>query len=289
MSAFKNLRLAVRLGLGFGTLAAALLVVGFLAVTRLGALDTDIHALDHRELAALDLAGEMSHRSSMIGTDVTQHLYVYDGDLKQQDALAAEIKRLDGQNDRDAAKLAALTKGTEATDDVQRFADAREKFEAIVDNAITRSRNETFAKKDNRDGSRNYYLANVRPAATALYAAAANLRDNVRKLAGSSVAQASANAGSAKKILWLVGLLALFAAAALATFITRSITRPVSALAERLRSLNEKCLTDLTKALQASAEGDLTSEVQAVTTPLEVDSRDELGQLADTFNGMLAK
>jgi methyl-accepting chemotaxis protein len=289
MPAFKNLRLAVRLGLGFGTLAVALLVVGLLAASRIGGLDGDIKSLDHRELAAVDLAGQMSSRAQTVATDTTQHLYVFDGDLKNEDALATDVKRLNADNDRDAATLAGLTNGTEAADDVKRFADARQKFEGAVDTAIARSRKETLANKDNRDGSRNFYLANVRPAATALSAAAANLQDNVRKLAGSGVAQASANAGSAKKIIWIVALLALVAAAALAAFITRSITRPVSALGERLRSLNERCLTDLTKALQAAAQGDLTSEVSAVTTPCDVDSSDELGQLADTFNGMLAK
>jgi methyl-accepting chemotaxis protein len=289
MSVFKNLRLAVRLGIGFGTLAVALLVVGLLAVSRMGGLDGDIQSLDHRELAALDLSGQVSRRAATVTTDTTQHLYVFDGDLKSEDALAAEIRSLEGANDRDAARLAALTKGTEAADDVQRFAGARVKLEAAVDTAITRSRKETLASKDNRDGSRNYYLANVRPAATALAGAATNLQQNVSKLAGAGVAKAHANAGSAKRIIWIVALLALAAAAALAAFITRSITRPVSALRDRLTSLDDNCMTDLGAGLHAAAQGDLTVDVKPVTTPLEVESRDELGQLAETFNGMLTK
>jgi methyl-accepting chemotaxis protein len=37
------------------------------------------------------------------------------------------------------------------------------------------------------------------------------------------------------------------------------------------------------------APGDLTVEVIPATTPVEVTSTDQLGQLCDTFNGMLAK
>src|SRR6185437_8318241 len=98
------------------------------------------------------------------------------------------------------------------------------------------SRAETIAKKDNRDGSRNFYLAKVLPATNDVTTAGDGLEAQVRRLAGASTEQAHANAGSAKRIIWIVALLALVAAAALAAFITRSITRPVSELAVRLRS-----------------------------------------------------
>jgi methyl-accepting chemotaxis protein len=62
----------------------------------------------------------------------------------------------------------------------------------------------------------------------------------------------------------------------------------VAALGTRLRSLDH-CLQGLGDGLTAVADGDLTHEVQPVTTPVEVRAKDELAQQSETFNEMLAK
>jgi len=87
----------------------------------------------------------------------------------------------------------------------------------------------------------------------------------------------------------IVLVIALLAAIGLAWLVTRSITRPVAELGTRLRSLNDHCLQGLGDGLHAIADGDLTVAVQPVTTPVEVRSKDELGQLSGTFNQMLTK
>ena len=60
-------------------------------------------------------------------------------------------------------------------------------------------------------------------------------------------------------------------------------------LTERLTSLDRDCLTDLETGLGAVADGDLTVEVTATTTPLEAGPGRELGSLGRLFNGMLGK
>jgi methyl-accepting chemotaxis protein len=94
---------------------------------------------------------------------------------------------------------------------------------------------------------------------------------------------------SAQRLMGGLSLVALLIAFAVVFLVTRSIARRVQALRGRLDSLNDRCLSDLTEGLKAAADGDLTVEVHSVTAPLEVDSRDELGRLAETFNAMLAK
>ena len=87
----------------------------------------------------------------------------------------------------------------------------------------------------------------------------------------------------------MIALLAIAAAAALAVWVTRSVVRPVKALGERMTTLDEQDLTELSVALGKVADGDLTYGVAPVTTPIEVTSTDELGRLSTTFNGMLDK
>src|SRR5215216_3018295 len=101
MQRLKDLPLAARLGLGFGALALALVVVAALAGTRMGALGGDVRSLAETDLRASDLAGRVSTRASKIGTHVAQHLYVYDGDLEAEDELAAQVDELRERNGAD--------------------------------------------------------------------------------------------------------------------------------------------------------------------------------------------
>jgi methyl-accepting chemotaxis protein len=60
-------------------------------------------------------------------------------------------------------------------------------------------------------------------------------------------------------------------------------------LRQRLHSLDAHCLTGLGAGLGAAAAGDLTVDVQPVTTPLAAAPGAGLGELGEVFNSMLAK
>ena len=110
-----------------------------------------------------------------------------------------------------------------------------------------------------------------------------------QKIADGHVAQARDGYAGARTLIFGVTGLALLLAIAAAVLVTRSVTRPVAQLHDRLRSLDEQDLTSLTEGLEATADGDLMMTVASVTTPAEVSGDDELGRLARTFNSMLGK
>ncbi len=56
-----------------------------------------------------------------------------------------------------------------------------------------------------------------------------------------------------------------------------------------LRSLNDHCLTDLDRGLQAMADGDLTRSARPYTRPLRSAPGDALGEVGELFNEMLAR
>ena len=91
MSRFNNLRLAQRLGVAFGAMVLALVVVGALSVAKLAALDDGASALsDHGVVSqqnALQVSAAIEHASAL----TISHLYVHDGDLAAQDKVAAQI------------------------------------------------------------------------------------------------------------------------------------------------------------------------------------------------------
>jgi methyl-accepting chemotaxis protein len=71
--------------------------------------------------------------------------------------------------------------------------------------------------------------------------------------------------------------------------VTRSVTRPVAVLVERLRSLNDNCLASLRGGLSALAGGDLTVEARPGTEPIERHAKDEVGTASATLDELIAK
>ena len=63
----------------------------------------------------------------------------------------------------------------------------------------------------------------------------------------------------------------------------------LSELQDRMTSLSDHCLTGLSTGLAAVAEGDLTVDARAATTPLHPPGRGDLGALGELFNSMLDK
>jgi methyl-accepting chemotaxis protein len=289
MQRLKDLPLAGRLGMGFGALALALIIVAAFAGTRLGALGDDLRTLDERNLTATELAGNVSTRAGIVGRSVVQHLYVYDGDLEAEDELAARIDELKAANQDDAEQLAALTAGTEAEGATAEFAKAREAFAAAYGEAIKRSRQETVDNVEERDHSRDFYLETVVPAEDAVTEAAAAVQQAVGHASNAAASHANDSAASARRTLVIVAVIALVLAAVIALWITRSVTRPVGAISRQLGTLDEQDLAGLERGLLAVAEGDLTVELTFTSEPVEAESKDELGRLAGTFNSMVAK
>jgi len=83
----------------------------------------------------------------------------------------------------------------------------------------------------------------------------------------------------------------LFAAISLGVLLSLAIVRymtlSVSRVSEKMSKLSTICLSNLRSAVAALESGDLTATIETGSTPVVVDSRDELGQMGDTFNTML--
>ncbi|MGO9956900.1 MAG: methyl-accepting chemotaxis protein, partial [Solirubrobacteraceae bacterium] len=85
-----------------------------------------------------------------------------------------------------------------------------------------------------------------------------------------------------------IGLLVLVAVVALgiAFLVSRSIKAGVDVVLDRLRSLQDKCVTYIREGLEAFASGDLTHSYEPVTAMIDNPSKDEIGQVADAVNGI---
>jgi len=283
MPRFASLPIAVRLGAAFGLLALVLLAVTLTATHAFGTFQDDTRELAERDMRAIAVVGQLGEHIQGIGRETANHLYVFDGDLESQDDLAARIDALRVEAAEDGATLARLMGSTE------NFNAQVTAWSARVERAIRLSRRETVQNVEERTLSRDLYTKEIDPGAKQLSKAVAALEGAVQREATGTADAVAARADGTSRLLLIVMIVAQLIAAGLAVLITRSVVAPVRGLMGRLRSLDENCLQELTDGLEAAAAGDLTREAHAVTKPIAVKATDEVGQLAQTFNGMLEK
>ncbi|WP_051324618.1 methyl-accepting chemotaxis protein [Candidatus Solirubrobacter pratensis] len=289
MSRFANLPLAVRLGTAFGLLAVALVAITAISVNVFRSFGGDVDRLTGTGMRATVLAGDLGRRVQAVGRLTAEHLYVYDGDLKSQDRVAAAVDSLGKGAIADGEKLAPLVRGTAAQRVLDRFNATAGAWGDAVAKAIALSRKETIGRAPERDGSRTIYTRKLSPAMTSMAQAIGALQASVSRDTAADATRFKGQADSTSRLLIVVLLAALAISGTIAVLIIRSVVAPVRELMERLRTLNDHCLQELTDGLEAAAAGDFTREARPGTEPLVVGAGDELGRLSTAFNGMLVK
>jgi methyl-accepting chemotaxis protein len=278
MTTLRSVRLGARLGAAFSLLCVALLVVGFVGIKAIRSLDVSSSAsAQGRGLEALTLVAELGEGAQANAHDVVRHLYVYDGDLKTEDALAKRIAARKVKVGQTFATLGKVVTGGAAKADLAKLAAVRTTYVAQFSKAIKQSRQETIDKVEERDGSRTTYTDKVVPALAQFEAADKILVNQLQADNKKALADTAAKASSGQRTIWIVLVLALVLSAAMALAITRSITRPVAVLVERLQSVTGNCLASLGRGLEAVARGDLTVGAESGTDKIGSDARDEIG------------
>jgi methyl-accepting chemotaxis protein len=289
MSRFNNLRLAYRLGIAFGAMILALVVISVVAVSKLGALDASVTDLAEHDTVVqqhvLNIQSDVQRASYL----VTSHLYVHDGELAVQDAVAKEITALKTHDAKELVDLKAANDQPATTALIGPLEAARGKFDAAVATAVRRSRDETVRNVEDRDGSRGYYADTVVPAADAVKKAGDALITQSGKQVAESKDAAQATAASGRKTIIVAAIIAALVAVGLAFLVVTSVVRPLKVVVERLQMLRDVCINGLTDAIKAMANGDLTQSVEPKTPQIENPAGDEVGDVARAFNDIQSK
>jgi methyl-accepting chemotaxis protein len=289
MSRFNNLRLAYRLGIAFGAMVLALIVIGAVSVSNMSALDAGVTDMSDHDVVVQQHVLTMQADVQRMTYLVTSHLYVHDGELARQDAVAKEIAGLMKDGDVRSRTVNAANDQAAAKPLIAAFVASRERFEALVSTALRRSRSETVENVEERDGSRDFYSAKVVPAATAVNTAADALVAVSNKQVAESKTAAQATAASGRKTIVMAAIIASLIAVGLAFLVVRSVVRPLKVVVERLTMLRDVCINGLTEAIKAMASGDLTKTVEAKTPRIEDPAGDEVGDVARAFNDIRSK
>jgi methyl-accepting chemotaxis protein len=286
---FSNLRIGVRLGIAFAALALALAIVAIVGASSVSSVSKDADTIAGRDMAAVR---NIAAINAAFGDDealVARHLYVYDGDLKNQDKIAKQIASNRAEIDQNLTALQGRVSTSSAKDAFAKFDSSRKTYSATIDSDISRSRQETLRQDENRDGSRNLYVDKVVADGVGVRQALDTLGKSVNTQALATAASAKSGASSSRRTVEIIAALAILFAAAVGVLITMSIVRPVRRLVERLASIDENDLPSLNAGLAAMADGDLTVNAQAATQPIDNPADDEIGEASKSLNGLIVK
>ena len=273
--------LGARLAAAFAILAAALLVVGLVGVSASRSLDlSSTSSAQNQRIDAQALISALGLNAQAAAHEVVRHLYVYDGDLQNEDVIAWRVGQRKDQMLGELRRAKPQVADPRAVRVLDRLAADMNAYLAAADKAVSLSRSETVRHASGdagRTASRTSYVGEVTPALDQLEASRSALARELDAENRASLAATSAKASSGQRTIWIVIALALALSAVMAFVITRSITRPLGVLVQRLRSVTRVCLAQLGTGLEATARGDLTVAAASGTEKIGSRARDEIG------------
>ena len=256
---FKNLKIGVRLGIGFGLVVVLLVVIGTLGILRVGDLHGNIKML----------VSDLYPKTVIVNT-FARHV--------NEDALAIRnILMLDSAEERAAQKAridANRPKYTEWLGQLEKTihsdtgkAALKELIDAHIEFVKTRDKTLELAMAGQRNEAIALLFSDVRRTQAAYFGKIDEMLESQNVLINEAGQEAEALADSTRTLILVMLIGAVLIAVGFAWFVTRSITRPLSEAAA---------------AAQALSEGNLTVKVNA-------DSKDEVGMLMGSMQAMITK
>ncbi|HEX6733754.1 MAG TPA: MCP four helix bundle domain-containing protein, partial [Azonexus sp.] len=256
---FKNLKIGVRLGLGFGFVLTLLVIIASLAYLRVGSLNEDIHDLVEDKFPKTVYANDIIDQLNLVARIVRNALLV----SKPEEA-QAELARIPDASKIINDRLEKLDK-TVTSDEGRRLlatlADVRKAY--VAD--LTKLRELIPAGK--RDEAIAVLLGSMQKSQTDYLTGISNLINFQTDLMAKTGKEAGESAASAKNLILALSGAAILLALGFAVWVTRSITVPINRAVDAAGRL---------------AEGDLTVK-------LEADSKDEVGLLMGAMQNMIGK
>ena len=255
---FNNLKIGVRLGLGFAITLALLITIAAVSYLRMNALSENVESMVNDRFPKTVQANSMIDALNSIARQL-RNAYIYSGAEQQKslDAIPAERKII-SDNLEKLDKTIRSEKGKEILKNIHASRTAY---------VVTQDKFIELLKADKKVDIVTLMQGDLRKAQSEYIKAVNALIDFQTKAMEKSGKDAEETVNGAIRLIMILGVIATLLTIVFAWVITRSITRPIN------EALN---------AASRLAEGDLTVK-------LESNSKDEVGQLMAAMQNMIGK
>jgi methyl-accepting chemotaxis protein len=283
MTWFYNLKIAQKLALGFGLCLMLAALIGGIAISRMAQMDSTSSMLNRQTVAGLVALERFSAPIRQFRT--TEYRAVLsdsDQDQWQKDEARLTTLRSDAEQG-----LEDYGKSVTETDDKQRYTKVTSEWHSY----LAMHDGQLVPTLNSHDLGTGKQLLNKTMRDPFL-----QLSDDLDQMAewnakhGDQLSRAAKNDYLTGRAI-VLGLLVLAISIGIlwGVFITRYVTGTTAQISGRLLEIQTICIANLGTAMQAMERGDLMAQIVTTTTPLEIHSQDEFGDMAATFNAMLGQ
>ena len=255
---FKNLKIGIRLGIGFAVTLILLIAIAVVAITDISSLNNDIQMMTNDRFPKTVQLNNVIRAINVVARNL-RNAALFAGEERQKaiDAIAPQRKIISENLDA----LDKTIKSEKGKEFLKKIATTRAAYVAEQDKALG------LIKDDKKAELVTLMQTGLRKSQADYIAAVDELikfQVDVMDKAGKGAAEAAA---SAARLLTIIGIIAALLTVAFAWYITRGITKP---------------LNEAVGVADALAEGDLTVRIT-------VDSKDETGKLKQSMSNMVGK
>jgi methyl-accepting chemotaxis protein len=253
-----NLKIGLRLGIGFAITLALLITISVVSYTRLSSLNNDIEDMVKDKFPKTVMANDVIDAINTIARRL-RNAYIFTGadSQKEIDQIPEQRKVITDRLEK-LDKMITSDKGKEMMKKVQT---ARSAYVGSQDKFIE------LLKANKRDECVSLLQGDLRKTQSEYMKSITDLIDMQTELMEKAGKDADSMANGAMTLVITLSGVALLLSIAIAVFITRSITRPVSEAANAAKELSE---------------GNLTIKIKS-------ESKDETGQLMSAMETMVGK
>jgi methyl-accepting chemotaxis protein len=252
---FKNLRISMRLGLIFGLFALLLISLAFLNLNKMGAMNEITRELVEDRIVKLELITELKDSTNLLQRSLRDALIA-----TEQSSIDKSIEDLLGTRDRVTAIFDRFEKSTHAERGLVLL---KQVVAGRKPHAETVNRTLEAIRAGKREVAAKVLLDEVRPRQIDYFKTLNAFAEYQIELTNQAAQRAASEYRSARVLGIGFGAFAVLIALLAGVGITRSITRPVG---------------EAVRVADRLAKGDLTQTI-------EVQSRDEIGQLMSALKG----
>jgi methyl-accepting chemotaxis protein len=247
---FKNMKIGMRLSIGFGTLALLIGAIFLLSLTRMSALNRDVSDLVDDKIVKANILNAIGDQVDLSARAIRNIVLSDDPDvMRKESERIAEARKKNGEY---LATLERLVRNDEGKALLKAINDAKVPYRDASD------RTEKLALAGKNAEAKALIFGDLRVSQAAYKDALEKMSEYQNRLVDQMGRSAQDLYASSRRILIALGLVALTLSFLVALVITRSITRPVAACID---AANRIAAGDTNVTLDTTA-GDETGELQ---------------------------
>ena len=256
---FKNLRIGVRLGIGFGFVIVLLAIIALLAYTRIDTINGEIESLVQDKFPKTVLANDVIDQVNLVARATRNALLVKSADEAQKEmSRIPEARKKISDNYDKLEKMITSEAGKKV---LAHTLDMRKIYTEDLNRFIE------LQKAGKKEEATDLLMSGMRKSQRDYLNAINELINFQTELMQSSGKETDLLADQTQRMVLILAVAAILIAVGFAWWVTATITRPIN---------------DAVVVARALAEGNLSIQVK-------VDSKDEVGQLMSGMQAMIKK